>query len=198
MTTNTYAEPALYRENLPPQGITGSGPAPAKAALEFGRFRVLLRQRKLVADGVPLELGSRAFDLLLVLLEADGALVTKDELMSTVWPGIVVAEENLKTQIFALRRALGEDRDFIRTEFGRGYRFTAAVRSIVAGLSALDANGSPVKSKVGSPTDFLPIAARLVCCEITPAGALIRLSLRAPYLPRREWRSHADLRRPAR
>lgn len=101
----------------------------AEATLEFGRFRVLLRQRQLVADGVPIELGTRALDLLLVLLDADGSLVTKDELMSRVWPGIVVAEENLKTQIFALRKALGEDRDLIRTEFGRGYRFTAVVRS---------------------------------------------------------------------
>jgi DNA-binding winged helix-turn-helix (wHTH) protein len=103
----------------------------ADAALEFGRFRVLLRQRQLVADGVPIELGTRALDLLLVLLEADGSMVTKDELLKRGWPGIVVAEENLKVQICALRRALGEDRDFIRTEFGRGYRFTAAVRSTV-------------------------------------------------------------------
>jgi len=103
--------------------------APAEPALEFGRFRVLLRQRQLVADGVPIELGTRALDLLLVLLETDGSLVSKDELMSRVWPGIVVAEENLKTQIFALRKALGEDRDFIRTEFGRGYRFAAPIRS---------------------------------------------------------------------
>jgi DNA-binding winged helix-turn-helix (wHTH) protein len=106
--------------------------AATEATLEFGRFRVLLRQRQLVADGVPIELGTRAFDLLLVLLDADGSLVTKDELVSRVWPGIVVAEENLKVQIAALRKALGEDRDLIRTEFGRGYRFTAAVRSTVA------------------------------------------------------------------
>jgi DNA-binding winged helix-turn-helix (wHTH) protein len=109
-----------------------SGPATAGTTLEFGRFRVLLRQRQLVADGVPIELGTRAFDLLLVLLEADGSLVTKDELVRRVWPGIAVAEENLKVQIAALRKALGEDRDFIHTEFGRGYRFTAAVRSTIA------------------------------------------------------------------
>ena len=108
-----------------------SSPAAADKTLAFGRFRVRLRQRQLVADGVPIELGTRAFDLLLVLLEADGSLVTKDELLSRVWPGIVVAEENLKVQISALRKALGEDRDFIRTEFGRGYRFTEAVRSAV-------------------------------------------------------------------
>jgi DNA-binding winged helix-turn-helix (wHTH) protein len=109
-----------------------SSPAATDATLEFGRFRVLLRQRQLVADSGPIELGTRALDLLLVLLEADGSLVTKDELMRRVWPGIVVAEENLKVQISALRKAFGEDRDFIRTEFGRGYRFTAAVRSTVA------------------------------------------------------------------
>ena len=106
--------------------------AVADAAIDFGRFRVLLRQRQLVADDALIELGTRALDLLLVLLEADGSLVTKDELFRRVWPGIVVSEANLKVQICALRRALGEDRDFIRTEFGRGYRFTAAVRSTVA------------------------------------------------------------------
>jgi DNA-binding winged helix-turn-helix (wHTH) protein len=114
--------------------ITEDRPSRARAepALEFGRFRVLLRQRQLVADGVPIELGTRAFDLLLMLLEADASLVTKDELMSRVWPDIVVAEENLKAQISTLRKALGEDRDVIRTEVGRGYRFTAAVRSTAA------------------------------------------------------------------
>ena len=132
MTTNAYAEPALYRENPQSHDANRSSPAAAEATLEFGRFCALLRRRQLVADGVPIELGTRALDLLLILLEADGSLVTKDELMSRVWPGIVVAEENLKAQIFALRKALGEDRDLIRTEFGRGYRFTAEVRLIVA------------------------------------------------------------------
>jgi DNA-binding winged helix-turn-helix (wHTH) protein len=129
MTMSSHARPLLYRENPPPHGANRSSPAAADAELEFGRFRILLRRRQLVAGGVPVELGTRAFDLLLILLEADGSLVIKEELMSRVWPGIVVAEENLKVQISALRKALGEDRDFIRTEFGRGYRFTAAVRS---------------------------------------------------------------------
>jgi DNA-binding winged helix-turn-helix (wHTH) protein len=106
--------------------------ASASPALEFGRFRVLLRQRHLVADGAPIELGTRAFDILLILLEAAGSLVTKDELLRRVWPGIAVVEGSIKVQICALRKALGEDHDFIRTEVGRGYRFTAAVRSTVA------------------------------------------------------------------
>jgi DNA-binding winged helix-turn-helix (wHTH) protein len=120
------------RRDNPPMTRAWSSPTAAETTLEFGRFRVLLRQRQLVGDRGPIELGTRALDLLLVLLEADGSLVTKDELMRRVWPGIVVAEENLKVQISALRKAFGEDRDFIRTEFGRGYRFTAAVRSTVA------------------------------------------------------------------
>ena len=104
--------------------------AAADQALEFGRFQVLLRQRQLYADGALVELGTRAFDLLLVLLEADGLLVTKQELLRLVWPGIIVSEENLKVQVAALRKALGADRDFIHTEFGRGYRFTGLLRSM--------------------------------------------------------------------
>jgi DNA-binding winged helix-turn-helix (wHTH) protein len=104
-----------------------SSSATADPALEFGSFRVLLRRRQLLADGVPVVLGTCAFDLLLVLLEADGLLVTKEELLSRVWPSIVVSEENLKVQASALRKALGADRDVIRTEFGRGYRFISAV-----------------------------------------------------------------------
>src|SRR2546423_6583528 len=109
------------------QGGNASHRGNAGEALEFSRFRVLLRRRQLLADGVPVELGTRAFDLLLVLLQADGSLVPKEELLSRVWPGIVVSEENLKVQVSALRRVLGADRDVIRTEFGRGYRFTGAL-----------------------------------------------------------------------
>jgi DNA-binding winged helix-turn-helix (wHTH) protein len=84
--------------------------------------------RQLLAEDAPVKLGTRAFDLLMALLQADGSLVTKGQLFNRVWPGIVVAEDNLKTQIDALRRALGEDRDFVRTELGRGRRFTARIR----------------------------------------------------------------------
>jgi DNA-binding response OmpR family regulator len=69
--TNTYAKPTLWHENPLLHGANRSSSAP-DAVVEFGRFRVLLRRRQLVADGVPVELGTRAFDLLLVLLAADG------------------------------------------------------------------------------------------------------------------------------
>ena len=130
--TTIGSERTLYRDNSPSGHTNRANPALADEVLEFGRFRVLLRRRQLVADTGPVELGTRAFDLLVALLEADGSLVTKDELLRHVWPDVFVGEENLKVQVSALRRALGEDRDLIRTEFGRGYRFTGAVRSTVA------------------------------------------------------------------
>ena len=92
---------------------------------------MLLRQRLLLADGLPIELETRAFEVLLALLEADGSPVTKEQLLTRLWQGIVVAEDNVKVHVSALRKALGKDRDFIRTESGRGYRFTAVVRSTV-------------------------------------------------------------------
>jgi DNA-binding winged helix-turn-helix (wHTH) protein len=150
MKTNSHSEPALWRDNTVSPSVHGSSSATADEALEFGRFRVLLRQRQLLADGVPVELGTRALDLLLVLLEADGLLVAKDELLSRVWPGIVVSEENLKVQVSALRKALGADRDIIRTEFGRGYRFIGVVRS----NAGLDAWQRPTRATLRSARAF--------------------------------------------
>src|SRR5271169_4143 len=150
--TNIHPEPALSLENPLPLGANRSSPATADAALEFGHFRVLLRQRQLLADDVPVELGTRALDLLLVLLEADGLLVSKDELFSRVWPGIVVSEENLKVQVSALRKALGADRDVIRTEFGRGYRFTGVLRS----NAAADGGQRPTRAKLRSSRALFP------------------------------------------
>jgi DNA-binding winged helix-turn-helix (wHTH) protein/TolB-like protein len=104
--------------------------------VDFGRFRLLPQRRELRADGVAVVLGSRALDVLLVLTEARGALVTKDEILSRVWPDTVVEENNLVVQISTLRKALGEDRDFIRTVSGRGYRFVAEIRTSAAGPDA--------------------------------------------------------------
>jgi DNA-binding winged helix-turn-helix (wHTH) protein len=95
--------------------------------LKFGRFQVLPHRREFVSEGVPVPLGSRAFDVLMVLIEAGGELVTKDEILSRVWPGMVVEEHSLQFHISALRKVLGEDRGFIKTISGRGYRFAADI-----------------------------------------------------------------------
>jgi DNA-binding winged helix-turn-helix (wHTH) protein len=105
-------------------------PASAPAAIKFGRFSVLPHRRELLAEGRPLELGGRAFDVLMALIEASGAVVGKDALMERVWPDRIVEENNLQAQISALRRAFGADRDLIRTIAGRGYQFTGEIRTI--------------------------------------------------------------------
>jgi predicted ATPase/DNA-binding winged helix-turn-helix (wHTH) protein len=97
------------------------------ADVHFGRFRLSIRRRELLADGLALPIGSRALDILLVLIEAGGALVTKDELLSRVWPATIVEENTLQFQISVIRKLLGRDRDFIKTISGRGYRFVAEI-----------------------------------------------------------------------
>ena len=76
----------------------------------FGRFRVLPHRRELLLDGQPVKLGGRAFDVLVALIEARGALVSKDALMERVWPGRVVEENNLQSHMAALRAVLGRPR----------------------------------------------------------------------------------------
>src|SRR3984893_10433298 len=100
------------------------------ASVGFGRFRVLPHRREMTADGKPIKLGGRAFDILMALIEARGAVVTKDALMKRVWFGLVVEENNLQSHISALRAALGPDRDLIRTVSGRGYQFIGEIRAL--------------------------------------------------------------------
>jgi non-specific serine/threonine protein kinase len=66
----------------------------------------------------------------MVLIEASGVVVSKDILMDRVWPGRIIEENSLQSQISALRRALGGDRDLIRTVAGRGYQFTGDIRTV--------------------------------------------------------------------
>jgi DNA-binding response OmpR family regulator len=101
--------------------------ATSDAVIRFGRFCALPRARQLLVDGQPVELGNRAFDLLMVLLSTPGTLVAKNEILSRVWPDTVVAEENLKVQMSALRKVMNADRDIIKTVHGRGYVFTGEV-----------------------------------------------------------------------
>src|SRR5215470_10934044 len=98
--------------------------APA-APLRFGRFELQNHERRLLVDGVAAVLGARAFDLLLVLAERPGRLMSKRALMALVWPGQVVQDNNLAAQMSALRKVVGSD--VIATIPGRGYRFVARI-----------------------------------------------------------------------
>jgi predicted ATPase/DNA-binding winged helix-turn-helix (wHTH) protein len=132
-------------------------PAQAPAAIEFGRFSVLPHRRELLAEGRPVDLGGRAFDVLMALIEASGAVVSKDALMERVWPGRIVEENSLEAQISALRRAFGADRDLIRTIAGRGYQFTGEIRTVAASASAQAIAGLPQSTPTPSrPPTNLP------------------------------------------
>jgi TolB-like protein len=96
------------------------------------RFRLDLARRELIRDGAPVQLGSRAFDLLCVLAAANGKVVSKDELMTRVWPGVIVEENNIQVHVSALRKAL-DDREtgetYLMTIPGRGYRLVGLTAS---------------------------------------------------------------------
>jgi DNA-binding winged helix-turn-helix (wHTH) protein len=165
------------------------------AAVAFGRFRVLPHRRQLVADGQPIKLGGRAFDMLMALIEARGEVVGKDALMARVWPNRVVEENNLQYQISTLRAAFGAERDLIRTVSGHGYQFTGEIRVLSGSADELAAAGmaapppptnlpAPVSELIGRDDELqgllsLIAAHRLV--TLTGAGGIgkTRLALAA-------------------
>jgi DNA-binding winged helix-turn-helix (wHTH) protein len=142
--THGQSGPVLERFNSDPGfGVRGRVQSPhtdllkpSKTAgattseVSFGSFRILSAQLLLLEGDKPVPLGSRALELLIVLLERSGELVTKQELMARVWPNLFVQPANLTVHISALRRALRDGRDgnrFIINIPGRGYCFVAPV-----------------------------------------------------------------------
>ena len=106
---------------------------------EFDFFQVDTRRRLLFREGRPIRVTPKAFEILLELVQSSGRVITKDELMTTVWPNCFVEEGNLAQNIFLLRRVLGERKNehkFIITIPGVGYRFAPHVRQSSASPSA--------------------------------------------------------------
>lgn len=99
-------------------------------AFSFGQFRVTPHARLLEHGGSHVPLGSRAFDLLCLLVSRPGEIISKRELMVKAWPNVTVGESNLRVHITLLRRALGDRQRGVRyvvTVPGRGYCFVACV-----------------------------------------------------------------------
>src|SRR5688572_15599548 len=119
-------------------------PATVDPPLRFGRFEISPASRALLVDGEPAALGARAFDLLLVLAQRRERLVTKQELLDLVWPGVVVEEHNIAAQISSLRKLLGPQA--IATVPGRGYQFVATT----------DAAPDEKPASAGQPLHNLP------------------------------------------
>ena len=106
-------------------------------------------RRELRTQGVPVPLGGRAFEIVEVLAQSAGELVTKDEIIRRVWSGAIVEESTLQVHISAIRKALGPDRGMLKTVFGRGYRLLGAWTIRQEGISA-----APVVLRIVPPTAF--------------------------------------------
>jgi DNA-binding winged helix-turn-helix (wHTH) protein len=147
--------------------------APAPNEFSFAAFRLLRDQRLLLKGEKHVRLGGRAHEILAVLLERPGVVVTKEELFARVWPKQFVEEGNLKFQVAALRKALGDGQDgnrFIANVPGRGYCFVAPVHTSESILAApetsvpnrqLNQLPNPLGRIVGRSDTIVTLATRL-------------------------------------
>ncbi|NHV32226.1 winged helix-turn-helix domain-containing protein [Burkholderia sp. D-99] len=93
--------------------------------IQIGTLSVDFEQRDIRHHGASLRIGARALDILEVLHRANGSIVSKDDIMDAVWPGLIVEENRLQVHVATLRKALGADRGLIKTVPGRGYLLIA-------------------------------------------------------------------------
>jgi predicted ATPase/DNA-binding winged helix-turn-helix (wHTH) protein len=145
-----------------------------ESAISFGPFRLLSARRLLLEGDKPVRLGGRAFDILAALVEHAGQVVSREELISRAWPRTFVEDANLKIQISALRRALGDGQGghrYVVTVPGRGYSFVAPVSLEEHSQAALPATVMP------ATRHNLPFAiTRIIDREDAVAALLSRFS----------------------
>jgi predicted ATPase/DNA-binding winged helix-turn-helix (wHTH) protein len=180
------------------ESVRVNGASAFDAVFEFGRFRFIPARRLLLDGESRVRLGSRALELLAALVERAGDVVTRQELMASVWPRSVVDESNLKVQIAALRKALGETSQgehYLATVAGQGYRFVAPVKARTPPADLADRvdnmrpRGRPVVSHnvpavllplTGRSADVSALRAQLPCTRIvtvTGAGGVGKTSV---------------------
>jgi predicted ATPase/DNA-binding winged helix-turn-helix (wHTH) protein len=137
--------------------------------LAFGRYTLLPGRGELqAAGGSPVALGPRATAVLMALIAARGSVVSQSSLLAHAWPGQDIHASNLRVQIAALRKALGEDRDLIGTVAGRGYVFTGRLNAM--------SPAAPDSRMIRPCTGQLPLPmAELIGREAQLQDALVRL-----------------------
>jgi DNA-binding winged helix-turn-helix (wHTH) protein/tetratricopeptide (TPR) repeat protein len=154
--------------------MPGSRDQKTKELYEFGPFRVDPEKETVVRAGEPVSLTPKTFQILLVLIRNSKEVVTKDDLMKTVWPDTFVEEANLSRNVFMLRKALGdtaEDRRYIVTVPGRGYRLTEDVRLVPENeLTVVSASRSHVQVDVKETKPWKWIAVAVVLLVTIGAG----------------------------
>src|SRR5450432_3841755 len=135
---------------------------------EFGPFRVDPARETLVKAGVAVALTPKTFQILLVLVRHGQEIVTKDDLMKTVWPDTFVEEANLSRNIFMLRKALGEsaqDHRYIVTVPGRGYRLAENVHLVPGqefAIAAASHSRVQIDVRETTPWRWIAVAAIIV------------------------------------
>ena len=113
---------------------------------KFGPFVLDTLQHALLKEGKPVPLTPKTYDTLLVLVKNRGRMLSKDELMNTLWPDSFVEEANLTQQVSMIRKALGDssgDPRYVHTVPGRGYRFTPEVRDTTEKKADLQSSNAP-------------------------------------------------------
>jgi predicted ATPase/DNA-binding winged helix-turn-helix (wHTH) protein len=149
----------------------------ADAPLRFGHFELHPAERVLRVRGESVAVGSRAFDVLLALAQRHERLVTKQELLDLVWPGLVVEEHNVATQISTLRKLLGPGA--IATLPGYGYRLTVLRDAVPAAatIASHDALMTPHSNLPAARTRFIGRETALAdLARLLPAARLLTLT----------------------
>lgn len=153
------------------------------AEYKVGRF-TLRPHRQLLDGAVPVSIGRKALDVLSVLARAEGALVTKDELMAAVWPNTIVEENAIQVHVAALRRVLGEDAELLSTAHGLGYR--------LAVTDAPKASPTPHRSPEAEPLTGSLLPGRRPARMLALAAAVIAVIAAAWFV----WLRHSTPDRP--
>jgi DNA-binding winged helix-turn-helix (wHTH) protein/tetratricopeptide (TPR) repeat protein/TolB-like protein len=160
-----------------------SAPSSAQAAVlfEFENFRLDPANRLFTCEGKEILLPGRVFDALLLFVRKPGALITKEEMLTTVWHDSFVEESNLTVAISTLRRALNEDpqdRRYIQTVARRGYRFVAEVREVESTPRATKPVAPPPRSEDVYPSE--PVAS----ASLEPTASALSDSSAKPHARR--------------
>ena len=147
-----------------------------KQLYEFGPFRVDAEKEVLLRGGEPVPLTPKTFQILLVLVRHSQQVVTKDDLMKSVWPDTFVEEANLSRNIFMLRKALGDGQEnnrYVITVPGRGYRLADTVRAVPEpDASIVAARHSTVQVEVKETRPWGWIAAAVAVIVVLATGVL--------------------------
>ena len=154
---------------------------PSEQVLEFGPFELHRSSRRLLDEGTPVRLGSRAFEILLALVERAGQVVSKRDLIARAWPGLFVEQSNLRVHVAALRKVLRDPHAsprYIRSVSGVGYSFIAPVtnkdRPVPMGSDVPLAFPTPLTEVIGRTEAVEAIAkqvnARRLVTIVGPGG----------------------------